>query len=67
MTSRCIICDEEFKSGDRLQGFFGLSPDPEPFWNKPVRVDEEFQSRVAVNGDNLQRKHENCKEKMKCN
>lgn len=60
MTSKCVICGEEFKEGDRMQAYL-RSPDcPDGGWTAPVVVDSEFQWRYKRNDNNIKRKHEQC-------
>lgn len=56
-SSKCIVCGEEFKSGDWIQAFLSSPDDPNGSWTKAVQIDDNFQERVVANGNNITRRH----------
>ncbi len=60
MTSKCIVCREAFKEGDKVQAFLRCPDDPEGSWTRPIGVDAGFQARSKIVNDNIKRKHGSC-------
>lgn len=57
---KCIVCNQPFKPGDRLQAFLRCPEEPDGSWTNAVEVDSGFQDRVKQVGGAVKRKHEGC-------
>lgn len=58
--SKCVVCGITFKEGDMVQCFLRSPDNPNGSWTKPVKVDTQFQARIARNNDKLSRRHSHC-------
>lgn len=57
---KCIVCGEEFKTGEYIQAFLRSPDDEAGSFTTPIAVANGFKERIIRNKDKIKRKHLDC-------